>query len=217
MITLTHRPIEGWEGDETSPDERRRSQFATAWKNTLEDLDRELRMLDATNVTLGLDLTPGQIRNDGQPRADAKPFSPRVVIAFETKAHGTLTYRCDRFNTWQDNVRAIALGLEALRRVERYGISDRGQQYMGYKALGAGTPMPAARMTRDEAAQLLVDFAVDDDGCNLFEVVQLLADPHAVQSAFRSAIKHAHEDAGGVDDVAAKIIEARDILQETAQ
>jgi hypothetical protein len=35
--------------------------------------------------------------------------------------------------TWQDNLRAVALGLEALRRVERYGIAQRGEQYAGWR------------------------------------------------------------------------------------
>jgi hypothetical protein len=33
------------------------------------------------------------------------------------------------------NVRAIALALEALRKVDRYGVTKRGEQYAGWKAL----------------------------------------------------------------------------------
>ena len=73
------------------------------------------------------------------PRANASPKSPAVVIAFESK-HGPLQYATDAFTHWQANVRAVALGLEALRRVERYGITKHGEQYTGWKQLGSGTP-----------------------------------------------------------------------------
>lgn len=35
---------------------------------------------------------------------------------------------------WEHNVRSIALGLQALRAVDRYGISRRGEQYAGFRA-----------------------------------------------------------------------------------
>lgn len=43
-----------------------------------------------------------------------------------------LVYATDVCERWQHNVRSIALGLQALRAVDRYGISRRGQQYAGF-------------------------------------------------------------------------------------
>ncbi len=45
-----------------------------------------------------------------------------------------LVYATDACEFWQHNVRSIALGLEALRAVDRYGISRRGEQYAGFRA-----------------------------------------------------------------------------------
>lgn len=60
-----------------------------------------------------------------------------------------LRFPCDRFNHWKDNVRAIALALEALRKIERYGMKQ-GAQYAGfYKALPA---MGESSAPRDFAA-----------------------------------------------------------------
>lgn len=42
---------------------------------------------------------------------------------------GHLSYPCDTFTTLQDNLRVIALALEALRMVDRYGVTRRGEQY----------------------------------------------------------------------------------------
>jgi hypothetical protein len=55
-------------------------------------------------------------------------------------ADDTFQFAVDMFPSWQDNLRAIALGLEALRKVERYGIANRGEQYAGWAQLTAGGP-----------------------------------------------------------------------------
>lgn len=54
-----------------------------------------------------------------------------VMASVEKKRLVYATDSCDR---WQDNVRSIALGLEALRAVDRFGISREGQQYAGFRA-----------------------------------------------------------------------------------
>jgi hypothetical protein len=51
------------------------------------------------------------------------------------------------------NARAIALGLEALRKVDRYRITKRGERYTGWSALPPATPMGAAKMTADDALE----------------------------------------------------------------
>lgn len=49
-------------------------------------------------------------------------------------AAGRQVFATDACELWQHNVRSIALGLEALRAVDRYGITRRGQQYAGFRA-----------------------------------------------------------------------------------
>jgi hypothetical protein len=53
-------------------------------------------------------------------------------------AQDTFQFAVDVFPTWQANLRAITLGLEALRRVQRYGIVKEDEQYTGFKALTSG-------------------------------------------------------------------------------
>lgn len=133
-----------------------RSPFSSAWWITHELLLREVAALKGRDLVLEMDVTEGQIRLDGQIRADARPSTPAVRVAFESK-HGPLTYATDQFRHWQDNVRAIALGLESLRRVDRYGITERGEQYTGFKALPAGQAMSAPQMSTQEAYDLLTE------------------------------------------------------------
>lgn len=120
---------------------RRHSPFKANWSKTVTLLARELRAVRAANVVLEVDMRESDIRLDGLPRADRRPASPVVVLSFKARAvHGQpdLRYEVDTFWDWQDNVRAIALGLEALRAVDRYGVTKTGEQYKGWKALESG-------------------------------------------------------------------------------
>lgn len=132
----------------------RHSPFRSAWSVTEELLIREVAALRGRNFVIEIDVSESQIRLDGRLYARAQAATPAVRVAFES-THGPLTYATDRFWTWQDNLRAIALGLEALRKVDRYGITERGEQYAGFKALPAGRAMPASRMTSDEAWSII--------------------------------------------------------------
>lgn len=134
-MNFTFRPIDTW------PDGHlggfTRSRFGAGYTSTLELLERELRHLDARQVVVQLALREDQIRLDGLPRSGVTPEHPGVILAFESR-HGPLKYVAGTFDRWKDNLRAIALGLESLRRVDRYGITRRGEQYTGWRALSAG-------------------------------------------------------------------------------
>lgn len=150
-MTYTVRPV----SDRTNfTGKHRRSQFGTAWPETERLLLAEVRHLSGRDLVVEVDVREGDIRNDGRIRAAARPETPGVRVAFESR-HGPLVYATDRFNHWQDNVRAVALGLEALRKVDRYGITERGEQYAGWKALPAGRAMPASHMTTTEAHSVI--------------------------------------------------------------
>lgn len=138
---LRMRTIETWPGERTPSHARRVSPFTASLSDSLALLARELRALCATDVWLEVAIPPDQFRNDGRPRAHAKASHPGVVLSFKSLSLGKeLRYATDRFWSWQDNLRAVALGLEALRKVERYGIANRGEQYAGWAQLPAGGP-----------------------------------------------------------------------------
>jgi hypothetical protein len=114
-------------------------------------------MLGARQVIVELAIRELDLRLDGKPYAGARPEHPGVTVAFDSK-HGPLKYTADKFATWQENLRAIALGLEALRKVDRYGMTSRGEQYAGWKALAAG-PSAAA----DRGAELIHEYGTVRD------------------------------------------------------
>lgn len=224
-MKLVHRPIEVWPGRMTPPDARRASPFRTkdpsspyGWGrkdvplgDTLALLERELRELGVRHeAILQVAVRERDIRLDGQVRADARPDHPGVILNF-TSRHGELSYACDTFTTWQANLRAIAKGLEALRLVDRYGIGE-GRQYTGYRAIGAGTPMPPATMTVEDAARFLIDHG--EWGSTPATVDEFLdgLGPEVVTAYYRNAAKKLHPDAGGDPDLFKRLTEARDLL-----
>ncbi|QLF84204.1 DnaJ-like chaperonin [Gordonia phage Pytheas] len=136
---MTLRPIERWPGKLTA--NRVSSQFSAPWRSTLTLLDRELWYLGPAGrnapAVLQIAMREQDFRLDGMPRANARPGHPGVILAIES-TKGPLSFPCDRFITWQDNLRAIALSLEALRKIDRYGITPNAEQYTGWKQLPGG-------------------------------------------------------------------------------
>lgn len=123
--------------------EGKSAPFRTSWSNTVTDLAKELRAHGARVAVLEIDMREQDFRLDGLPRATARAASAGVVLSFQATAVAGkphLRYEVGTYNDWQDNVRAIAFGLEKLRAVDRYGITKRGEQYAGWKQLESGGP-----------------------------------------------------------------------------
>lgn len=228
-LDIVCRPLTDWPGARTPDAERTTSRFDAGLTATVETLARELRHLDAQRIVLQVDLKPSQIRNDGLPRSDARAASPGVVLGFDS-THGPLRYACDRFvkspwrreggEDWTHNLRAIALGLEHLRAVDRYGITKRGEQYRGWAELPAGIAAPATHMTSDEAAQLLLDAAHRDPASAGID--PKLAREHVRTRAgvrekvYRDAVKISHPDAGGSAELFQRLQAAKQLLEREA-
>lgn len=190
-MKLTVRPI----SDRTPfTSEHRESNFGVTYSQMRDLLDRELWFLDAVNPVLELDVQEHHIRNDGDIRAGANIATPAVRLAFDSN-QGPLIYATDAFvrrtykrgvmeKDWHHNLYAIAKALEALRLVDRYGVTGRGEQYTGFKALGGGIAMPAGPppMSRQDAVYLLDEYAdqdwgLDADGPRIFKLARRATHP----------------------------------------
>lgn len=203
---------------------RKPNRFRSSYNATLRLLDEELKLLDASDALAQLVLSDGDaaLRLDGALRNDARVGHPGVVLTIVTPEHGTLVYPCDAFESrylsdppsWQVNLRAIALGLRDLRRLDDYGITARGQQYAGFRELGSGVALGAG-MSRREAAELLAAASALGYGEEWISADALLtADADEIAGAYRDAARHYHPDVQGTGDadVMARLTEARDLL-----
>lgn len=184
---MTLRPLQQWPRAETKI--RRRSSFSAGLSATKKVLITELAMLSGRGgrcapSVLQIALREHDFRNDGLPRASAMPSMPGVILNIEASI-GPLSYPCDTFDRWQDNVRAIALGLEALRKVGRYGISPGNEQYTGWKQLPSAGDV---RFTTDEAVRYLRAI-IEDEGHGL--------DLGTLPQIYRRARAATHPDSGG--------------------
>jgi hypothetical protein len=153
-MRLVYRPLPAvWpSGVRTASHLRRSAPFRLGYSATIKLLDRELRMIGSKDpVVIEAGFRDDEIRMDGLPRANARPVDPAIVVSFESQ-FGPLRYGCDAFTWYEANLRAIALALEALRKVDRYGVTKRGEQYQGWKAL------PESTMTAADAKAFLDTF-----------------------------------------------------------
>jgi hypothetical protein len=139
-MNLTFRPLPTWPYPEQAP---RPATYPSSYSATLGELEREVEALDGDEVIIGLVVDSAEIRLDGRLRADAKVRQPGVELSFEIPGGRRLVFHTDRHKDtparrrppWQDNLRAIVLGLEALRAVDRYGITSTAEQYAGFLQL----------------------------------------------------------------------------------
>jgi hypothetical protein len=120
------------------------TSFRAGWEDTLELLDREISMLGGDDLVIGIVCEPSQISISGALKAGhrVEVQHPGAEVSF-TAGEGRMTFHTDAFPHLAWNLRAIALGLEALGRVDRYGITSGGEQYAGFAQLGTGGPDPA--------------------------------------------------------------------------
>lgn len=195
-------PIRQWPKAPTKY--RTSSTFRSGYPQTIELLKRELSKINAKNCVIELYCRDSEIRQDGLPLATAKPSQPGVIVKFENR-HGRFSYPCDKYTSWADNLRAIALTLEALRAIDRYGATYDGEQYKGWTALPTDTNAdPLVK-----AASLIVTTAG-----NGYQVSDLLSNRDTLESAFRAAMLKAHPDRGGNVETAQSLNLARDTIKQ---
>lgn len=196
-FTITTEPIDRWpEPDSTA---RLSPQFKASYNDTLRLLRSELEHLDTAGAVAIQIVTKNgaaDLRRDGMLRAGSQTTHPGVRISF-TCQYGDLTYATDTFESrwrsntpdWQHNLRAIALGLQALRAVDRYGISRSGEQYRGWSQL-PGSTGSSAGMSRDIATAVLAEEA----GLSLDAAGATLAARVGVPALVKAAKRNAHPD-----------------------
>lgn len=185
-VDIRVQPLTNWPYPVTN--HRTAPPFRAKYGNTESILRFELAELGAKEVAMHVVTENGRddVRQDGLLRARARLTHPGVALEFMSK-HGPMSIWCDSYESngtmpdWQSNLRAIALTLEKLRAINRYGIGQGGQQYAGWLQITAGS----ADVDRDWAR--LTEIAGADVGSVTSDVL------------WKRAQRHAHPDAHGGD------------------
>lgn len=195
---LVFEPLTDWPH---RPVRHERSPFSARWVDTRDLLLREADQLGATLVIVELDLGRDDLRQDGEIRANARLGSGKVRVSLDTK-HGAMRFACDRYHagtlSWQANARAIALTMESLRAVERYGAVHTAEQYQGFLAIEA---TPGEFGSADEAIRWIRTKAGPG------------WDDATAKAVYRAAARLLHPDAGGLAEDWSRLDRARQLLE----
>lgn len=183
-----------WPAGKSVTRSRRRSPFGRNHTVTsgIEDIRRNLKLMGARNVVVTSNLP---MRNDGQPSGSASIPSDvsRGVAVYWTVDNNPHVLACDVYFRVEENLRAIALSLEAMRGIERWGAVQAAQMFQGFQSLPAGDAVVAQRPWRDVLAE-----------GGAFPAGLPAADQLAIAKArYRRMIQQVHPDAGAAADMAA--------------
>jgi hypothetical protein len=163
--------------------------FKSLWSRTEKALERELKHLGARKVEIAIDLPRGalDLRRDGMLKADARP-KPPVILSFLDREGSRHAYPCDTYGWWEDNLHAIAVVLEDLRRAERYGVQSALLR-AGFKALPSHT---APTMDTELASRII-------GGYSEFVPFDIRSDAAKAKEAVRAALFRTHPDRNNGD------------------
>jgi hypothetical protein len=214
-VNISYGPIKRWPGKLRERHERIDAPFKSGFIGTMQLLERELRMVRAESAVI--QLATEHFRKDGLPYADSTPDHPGVIVSFVKvvrdkfgqRLRVPLSFPADRFTHWEANLRAIAIALEDLRRIDRYGVTQNSEQYLGFKSLPPPGPEHPKIMTVDEAAVFLQQQAPGHGSPRT-----IIDSVDSYRSAYRAAAAKLHPDAGGDADLWARLQGAKSLLDE---
>ena len=153
--------------------------------DAIKRLSGELYRLGAGEEILSTNVS---VRLDGLPRSgQPEPTDPGAAVYFKLKKQDRCL-ACDQWDRVADNIAAIAQHIDALRRIDRYGVGTLEQAFAGY-----------AQLPEKAASEWWAVLGISPDST--------LED---VEMAFKEAARTMHPDVGGSHDAMAALTAARD-------
>jgi hypothetical protein len=200
MLDARFRPLPKWTRKPGLQMERPR--FRTRYVEVLNALEHELGKLNARDILIEAGFPLNTIRNDGWPRGGSQPHHPGVVLYFTTR-DGAMEFPCGTYQNFEANLYAIALTLENLRAIDRYGVTLGHEQYRGFLAIEAAPD----QMTVEKAANFVSFFSkVPSD--------EIIGDPGAYRAAYRVSASQLHPDVAANPDGFIKLGQAKEVLDK---
>lgn len=154
---------------------RIRAKFNTrAFTAAVQGIYHELRLLGASGIVVSTNIP---IRNDGLPYANPPRIEdPGVAVYFSLRGQPR-SMACDKWDLVDHNAHALALTIDAMRGLDRWGASQMlDRVFQGFAAL----PAPAAEISWWESLRCPREWSLDN-----------------VEAQYKRLIKTAHPDLGG--------------------
>lgn len=128
----------------------------------------------------------------------SEPLDRGVAFYFEMEGK-SIVLACDKWNRVADNITAIAKTLEAMRGMDRWGVTECERVFTGFAAL------PETSVT----------------GATFYDVLGLVRDVpptlERIDACYRAKAWAAHPDHGGSDEAMAALNTARDQAYDAVQ
>ncbi len=167
---------------------RSRAPYKATGGKARDQVLRELRLMDVPDWRVIISTNcPVSSRTMQFLVMKAEPSDPGVAVYFKRNGK-PFVLACDRWDKVADNLRAIALTIEAMRGMDRWGVSEMLERvFQGFTAL----PAPEAQKPIRLWWEVL--------GCNPSTDLDL------IEASYRQQMKTAHPDQGGSTEAAAEL------------
>lgn len=114
-----------------------RSKFDTTFAVARNSIMREVKLLGGKAPIISTNIP---LRNDGLPYASFKTVSDKGVAVYFTYNNNSVVLACDKWDKIEDNMQAIRKAIDALRSLDRWGVSDiLNRAFTGFVALPDST------------------------------------------------------------------------------
>lgn len=153
----------------------------------IDRLEGQLLRMGAEDLLLSSNVP---VTLKGLPSGKAAEPGDTGVAVYLTLDRKPLVFACDKWDRVADNIAAVAQHIDALRRIDRYGVGKIEQAFAGYLALPASV---------DDWREVL--------GVGEYATIE------QVDAAFIEKAKTAHPDVGGTHDEMARLTAARDLAR----
>lgn len=179
-----------WPSGYKRTEKPKKSQFKRSFSEARDKVMDEIRKFGGKMPILSTEIP---LRKDGIPYANYGKLSDEGVAVYFTYNSQQVVFCCDKWDSVADNMNAIGLTLEALRGMERWGVSDMiSRTFSGFKALPEGT-----------SSEWNVVLGVTKD-----------AHPSVVKDAYKKLAMKNHPDMGGSHEEFLRIQKAWDEFQK---
>ena len=174
------------------PSGKPRTSFPGSSKFGTRSIDQAVNILRKQIALLGGDnaviSTNTRLRLDGLPYSKQPQPTDRGVAVYFGHKKRAMCFASDRWDRVQDNIYAVAMTIEALRGIERWGGGKMMEEaFTGFTALPSNSPWDLIG-------------------------VKPGASPAEIEAAYRDKAKRWHPDAGGSHEQMSKLNAARSEL-----
>jgi len=166
----------------------KKAQVSLSVAAAVERLEYQLGEIGATNPVLSTNVEPTLT---GRPRGNAAdPQDVGAAVYFKLNGADRVL-ACDKWTRVADNIAALAAHIDAIRRIDRYGVGSLDQAFRGYTALQPAT-------------------------CEWWLVLGVPRDApmEKIEAAFTKLAKEHHPDRGGDVNQMSRLTEARRLAKE---